>query len=228
MLVVAAFTTATAATPPVRLIARSIDYDDVVVPFPAVTYAPPVDTTGPAPAVCARMASDALGVAVDPVGDLVAETEHRVVLRDPSDRGRLLKVYRPDHYTPDQIAKMLQRDLGLEDFLRGLGLRVAAIDRNPRLLERGILRQQRIVGAPLDKLYPTGYPAGADPRIDRMLGRIAAVDQALIRIVSRQSGLLLSNTVDCRNDVPLGVDVGACRGNIFVEQASGDPVLIDW
>ncbi len=160
--------------------------------------------------------------------DLFALTAHRVVLRDPTDRGRLLKIYRPDQYDAERIAKYLQRDLGLEQFLRGLGLRVAAIDRAPRFIGRGIERQERIDGTGMDRLYPTGYPSGADPRIDQAIARIARVDRALMTIVSRQSGLLMRNAADCKNEAPLGIDVGFCRGNIMVERGTGDVVLVDW
>ena len=219
---------ASALAAPVRLIARTLDGDGVSVDFPAITYAPPADAGGDPAAVCARMASDALGATVDPVRDLVAVTTHRVVLRDPTDTGRILKIYRPDRYDAERIAKYLQRDLGLEQFLRGRGLRVAALDRAPRLIERGIERQERIDGTGLDVLYPDGYRTGTSPRIDAALARIASVDHGLMRVVSRQSGLLMSNAADCRNEVPLGVDVGFCRANVMVERRSGDVVLIDW
>ena len=213
---------------PVSLIARTLESDGVSVEFPAVTYRPPASTSGDPVEVCARIASDALGTTIDPGRDEMTVTEHRVVLRDPTDRGRLLKIYRPDHYDAERIAKYLQRDLGFERYLRGLGLRVAAIDRNPRLIERGVLRQERVDGTSLEKLYPYGYRAGANASVDRMLATIAPVDEALRRITSKQSGLLLSNTVDCYHEVPLGVDVGHCRGNVFVERGTGEAVLIDW
>jgi hypothetical protein len=212
---------------PVELSARTLEHEGVSVDFPAVTYDPPADADDPA-AVCARVASDALGTAVDPVRDLVAVTTHRVVLHDPTDPRRLLKIYRPDRNDAERVAKYLQRDLALERFLRGIGVRVAAIDHAPRLLERGIERQERIDGTGLDALYPTGYPSGANPRVDAVLARIAAVDRGLIGVVSRQSGLLMSNAADCVHDVPLGVDVGFCRGNIMVERGTGEVVLIDW
>jgi len=213
---------------PVRLIARTLDSDGVSVDFPAITYAPPADSGGDPAAVCAGMASDALGATVDPVRDLIAVTTHRVVLRDPTDTRRLLKIYRPDRYDAERIAKYLQRDLGLEQFLRARGLRVATLDRTPRLVERGIERQERIDETGLDVLFPEGYRTGTNPRIDAALGRIASFDHGLMRVVSRQSGLLMSNAADCRNEVPLGVDVGFCRANIMVERGSGDVVLIDW
>lgn len=212
----------------VQLIARTLDHDGVSVDFPAVTYDAPAVASGDPADVCARLASDALGTAVDPARDLFALTTHRVVLRDPTDRARLLKIYRPDRYDPEHIAKYLQRDLGLERFLRGIGLRVAAIDRAPRFVGRGIERQERIDGTGLDQLYPTGYPPGTDPRIDQALARIARVDRGLMAVVSRQSGLLMSNAADCRKEAPLGVDVGFCRGNIMVERGTGDVVLVDW
>lgn len=236
VLLVFAFSTAaalfvfasSALAAPVQLIARTIDDEGVSVDFPAITYEPPDDAGGDPAVVCARMASGALGATVDPVRDRIAVTTHRVVLRDPTDRERLLKIYRPDRYDAERIAKYLQRDLGLERFLRDLGLRMAAIDRSPRFLERGIERQERVDGTSLDVLYPDGYPSGTNPRIDAALARITGVDHGLMGVVSRQSGLLMSNAADCRHEVPLGVDVGFCRSNIMVERGSGDVVLIDW
>ena len=230
LLVVAALLVAgvASAAAPVTRPARAIAHDGVTVDFPAVTYQPPASTDGKPAVVAARMASEALGTKVDPVRDLVAVTSHRVVLRDPTDPGKLLKIYRPDQYDADHVAKYLQRDLGFEAFLRGLGLRVATIDRNPALLRYGVLRVERIDGQGLDDLYPNGYPAGANPRVDAMLAKIAKVDRPLIGITSRQSGLFFTNTVDCRDEIPLGVDVGHCRGNIFIERTTGEPVLVDW
>ena len=75
---------------------------------------------------------------------------------------------------------------------------MAAIDHSARLLERGIERQERIDGTGLDALFPEGYPTGANPRVDAALARIARVDRGLMGVVSRQSGLLMSNAADCR------------------------------
>ena len=211
----------------VDLGARTIEEDGVVVAFPAVAYEAP-DGSGPPAVVAARAASAALGAAVDPDRDLVAVTPHRVVLKDPTDAGRILKVYRADRHDAGRVARYLQRDLGLETFLRDLGLRLATIDRAPRLLERGVIRQERVAGRPLDLFYPRGYPAGADPAVDRVLATIARVDVPLRGIVARQSGLFLANTADCVHEVPVGVDVGHCLGNLFRERATRDVVLIDW
>ncbi|HWP65739.1 MAG TPA: hypothetical protein VNO26_07495 [Candidatus Limnocylindria bacterium] len=43
-----------------------------------------------------------------------------------------------------------------------------------------------------------------------------------------QSGLLFTNTVDCRTDRPLGVDLGHCYGNIFIEPGNDEPIFVDW
>ena len=216
------------AAEPVELIARTLDQDGVRVAFPAVVYRPPSESGGPVVARCATIASTTLGTTVDPTRDLIAETEHRVVLRDPTDASRLLKLYRLDTYTPLQIAKLMQHDLGLETFLTGLGLRVAAIDHDPRLIAAGILRQQRVRGRSLADVYPRGYQAGTNPAVDRVLTRIAPLDPALRMIVSRQSGFLFTNTVDCFNERPLGIDLGHCYGNIFLEDATGEPIFVDW
>lgn len=216
------------AAAPVELIARTLDQDGVRVAFPAVVYRPPAESGGPVVARCATIASTTLGTAVDPTADLISETEHRVVLRDPTDPSRLLKLYRLDTYTPFQIARLMQHDLGLETYLAGLGLRVAAIDHDPRLIGAGILRAQRIRGRSLADVYPYGYKTGTNPAVDRVLARIAPLDPALRMIVSRQSGFFFTNTVDCYNERPLGIDLGHCYGNIFLEDSTGDPIFVDW
>jgi hypothetical protein len=208
--------------------ARTIERDGVTVHFPAVSYEPPAPSADPVTVVCARMASDAVGAAVDAERDLVAETEHRVVFRDPTDATRLLKLYRPDQYEPLRIAKLIQRDLGVQALLESLGLRVAAIDPTPRLIAHGVERQQFVAGKGLDAIYPQGYQMGTDPAVDRMLAAVTPVDHALRSIVSMQSGLLFTNTVDCHNDRPLGVDLGRCYGNIFIETTGGQPIFVDW
>jgi hypothetical protein len=227
-LVVGAIATSVLAAAPVERPARTIERDGVAVAFPAVAYGPPAPSDDPVAVVCARMATAAIGARVDPVRDRIAETEHRVIFRDPTDPAYLLKVYRPDRYPPEYVAKLLQRDLAVQALLAGLGLRVAAIDPAPRLLERGVERQRFVVGKGLDDLYPHGYQAGTNAAVDHMLDRIAAVDRPLRTIVSMQTGLLFTNTVDCHTDRPLGVDLGHCYANIFLETGSGEPIFVDW
>jgi hypothetical protein len=217
-----------AAAQQVTLPARTLERDGVTVAFPAVTYESPAPSGDSITVVCARMASQAIGATVDPGRDRLAETEHRVVFRDPADATRVLKIYRPDHYDARYIAKLLQRDLGVQRLLQSLGLRIAAIDTDPRLILRGVERQPFVTGKGLDDLYPQGYRTGTNPEVDRMLAKVASVDKPLRTLVSMQSGLLFTNTVDCWNDRPLGVDVGHCYGNIFIEAGSGQPIFVDW
>jgi len=227
-LAVAVVASAAAAADTVRVAARTIERDGVTVNFPAVTYEPPASSGDPVTVVCARMASDAVGAPVDAKRDLIAETEHRVVFHDPADATWLLKLYRPDQYAPVRIAQLIQRDLGVQALLESLGLRVAAIDPAPRLIAHGVERQPFVAGKGLDDVYPQGYRTGTDPAVDRMLAAVAPVDRALRTIVSMQSGLLFTNTVDCYNDRPLGVDLGHCYANIFLETANGKPIFVDW
>ena len=215
------------AAAPVTLPGRTLERNGVTVTFPTVIYDPPPSTT-PVTVVCARMASEAIGTTVDPGRDRLAETEHRVVFRDPADATRVLKLYRPDKYDARYIAKLLQRDLGVQSLLQRLGLRVATIDTDPALLLHGVERQLFVSGKGLDDLYPQGYQIGTNPEIDRMLDKVAAVDKPLRTLVSMQSGLLFTNTVDCRNDRVLGVDLGHCYANIFIESGSRQPIFVDW
>ena len=217
-----------AVAEPVRLAARTIERDGVRVDFPAVTYDPPAPSGDPIAVVCARMASDALGRPVDADRDRLALTEHRAVFRDPADPAYLLKVYRPDHYPPLQVAKLLQRDLGVQALLERQGLRVAAIDPAPRFISRGVERQAFVAGKGLDDVHPQGYRPGTDAAVDRVLARVETIDRPLRSIVSMQSGMLFTNTVDCHTDRALGVDLGHCYGNLFVETATGEPVFVDW
>jgi hypothetical protein len=60
-----------------------------------------------------------------------------------------------------------------------------------------------------------------------MLATVEPVDRALRSIVSMQSGLLFTNTVDCYNDRVLGVDLGHCYANIFLQE-NGAPIFVDW
>jgi hypothetical protein len=211
----------------VRKPARTVERDGVSVAFPEVIYTSPDVGGEPVTVVCARVASAALGATVDPRRDLLAETDHRVVLDDPRDETHVLKLYRPDRYGADRIARMMQRDLGVQALLQDRGLRVAALDAAPDLVGRGILRQPRVAGRGLDKVYPQGYRPGTDPAIDRVLAIVAEIDAPLRGIVSSQTGLVFSNTVDCYQDRLLGVDLGHCYGNIFLD-ASNQPIFVDW
>jgi hypothetical protein len=223
MLVAAVPAAAETVARPARTLAR----DGVTVAFPAVTYEAPATTT-PVVAVCAQMAAAALGVPVDPARHLMAETLHRVVFRDPSDAGFVVKLYRPDRYDPPHVAKMIQRDLAVQALLVARGLRVATLDRNPGYLRHGVLRQAFVRGTGVDEAYPQGYRPGADPALDRALAVVAAIDKPLRTLVSMQTGLVFTNTVDCRTEQPLGVDLGHCYANIVLEQGSGQPIFVDW
>jgi hypothetical protein len=217
-----------ASAEPVRLPARTIERDGVSVDFPAVTYDPPAPGGDPIAVVCARMASAALGRPVDADRDRIALTKHRAVFRDPADPAYLLKIYRPDRYRPLQVARLLQRDLGVQALLERQGLRVAAIDPAPPLIARGVERQPFVAGKGLDDVYPQGYRPGTNAAVDRVLARVETIDRPLRTIVSMQSGMLFSNTVDCRTERVLGVDLGHCYGNLFLETATGQPIFVDW
>jgi hypothetical protein len=211
----------------VRKPARMVERDGVSVAFPEVVYTSPDASGDPVAVVCARAASAALGVPVDPTRDLLAETVHRVVLDDPRDETHVLKLYRPDTYAAERIARMIQRDLGVQGLLQDRGLRIAALDEDPALVGRGVLRQPRVAGRGLDKVYPHGYRIGTDPAIDRMLAVVAEIDAPLRVIVSSQTRLVFSNTVDCYTDRLLGVDLGHCYGNIFLD-TKNQPIFVDW
>ena len=212
----------------VTLPGKTLERDGVTVTFPTVIYDQPAPSGQPVTVVCARMASEAIGTTVDPARDRLAETEHRVVFRDPADATRVLKLYRPDKYDARYVAKLIQRDLGVQSLLQRLGLRVAAIDTDPKLILHGVERQLFVEGKGLDDLYPQGYRMGTNPEIDRMLERVASVDKPLRTLVSMQSGLLFTNTVDCTNDRVLGVDLGHCYANIFIQSGSRQPIFVDW
>jgi hypothetical protein len=212
----------------VELPGRSVERDGVVVGFPGVVYEPFSVAGSSTTQACARTASEALGNRVDAARDLIVESMHRVVFRDPGDAAHILKIYRPDRAAPIRIARLIQRELGVQALLRQRGIRVAAIDERPGLLRRGVLRQARVDGRGLDAIYPQGYRIGDHPGVDRVLARIAAVDAPLRSIVSMQTGLFFTNTVDCYTDRPVGVDLGHCYGNIFLETRTNEPVFVDW
>lgn len=228
-IVITAFVLAagTVAASPIERAANTLERDGTTMIFPAVLYRPPA-ATAPVADVCAQMASRALGVAVDPARDLLAETRNRVIFRDPTNERRVLKIYRPDRYDPVEVAKMIQRDLAVQTLLIAQGLRVAALDDDARLIERGVLRQAFVSGTGVDKAYPDGYRIGANPSIDRVLATVATIDGPLRAMVSIQTGLLFANTVDCRNERFLGVDLGHCYGNIVLENGTGTPIFVDW
>lgn len=217
-----------AAAETIRKLGRTVERQGVTVVFPAVVYDGIDASDEPVSVVCARAASEVLGVTVDPTRDLIAETKHRVVLEDPRDPSHVLKLYRPDTYAADRIARMIQRDLGVQGLLARRGLRVAAFDETPALLARGVLRQPRVMGRGLDRVYPQGYRIGTNPAVDRVLAVVAEIDVPLRAIVSSQTGLVFSNTVDCYTSRPLGVDVGHCYGNIFLEDRTNEPIFVDW
>jgi hypothetical protein len=219
---------ATAQAEVVELASASVEDGGVRVDFPAVVYEPFALDGRSAAEACARVASEVAGVRIDVERDLAAESTHRVLLRDPADPRRILKVYRPDRNAPGRIARLIQRELGVQGLLQARGVRIAALEASPAMIRRGVLRQRRIDGRGLHEVFPNGYRIGDHPAVDRLLARVAAVDAPLRSIVSRQTGLLLANTVDCREERAVGIDFGHCYGNVFLETATDEPIFIDW
>jgi hypothetical protein len=207
--------------------ATVLSRDGVTMAFPAITYEGSPSEGDPV-AACARAATAALGVAVDPSRDLLAEAKNRIVFRAPGDPAHVVKLYRPDRYDPARIATMIQRDLAVAAVLSERGLNVATLDTDPKLLAYGVLRQRFVTGTGVDERYPAGYRHGADPALDRVLAEVAAIDRPVRAMVASATGLLFFNTVDCREDRPLGIDLGHCYGNIVFEKDTGAPLFIDW
>jgi len=216
-----------AAGDEVRLRAATRSAGDLTLAFPAVVYRPPHVGADPVADYAAAL-SAALGVTVDPVRDHVADAQNRMLYRHPETPGVLLKIYKTADKSPRVVAKLLQRDLALADLLARLGVRHARLADVPALRERGAVQQERVEGTGLDRLYPAGYRLGSDPAVDRLLRALALHDDAVRMLVGRQLGITPRNDVDCRTVRSLGFDLGHCYGNVYVEAATGEALLVDW
>lgn len=227
MAVALAGAVAASAADLVRLEAATRTVGAVTLEFPAIAYRP-VSVGSDPRASHAAAVSEAVGVEVDPAQDLVMEATNRFLFRDPRDPGMLLKIYKTGAASPVWIAKSLQREIALQRYLQRLGVPMAAIDEDPSLLARGIVRQRRADGQGLDALHPDGYRPGSDAAVDRLLATIAAHDADIKEAVRRQLGLTFLNAVDCRTTRSVGVDLGRCHANVFIERETRTPILVDW
>jgi hypothetical protein len=226
-----------AASTPAAARTASVDAASTTIPgahgappldihFPAVTYVPP----NPGQSAQA-MAEAELGF---PLGKPMASGGMRRVFTSDRFPGKVIKVFdstlQAKKLSPQTIAKMIQRELAMEDFLVEAGVRVARIDRSPAaqaLWKRGIIIQDRADGHGLWGYLGDDTPRDF-PKVDEFMSRIRRYDEGVHKLMDDRYGIRLSVSHDFGgDDIPVGIDVGSQYSNIHVD-ADGNPIMIDW
>ncbi len=167
-----------------------------------------------------------------PLGEEIGSGGFRRVYEHPTDPDKVVKVYDPrmgQQKSAQVVGEAIQRELAYEEVLQKFGFKVSKIDRNPELLERGIIVQEKVHGHPLGELLDREHPGRMrDPRLqakyDEFMARAVKYEKALLEDQkSHYSWAMLGGTPS----VPVGLDLGGGFSNVFVSDA-GDFVLIDW
>ncbi|MBI3558588.1 MAG: hypothetical protein HY074_20145 [Deltaproteobacteria bacterium] len=209
---------------PVHLEPSTTEISGEKVHRPAIDYRAP-DVGQPAKKVAESM----LG---KPLGDEIGAGGFRRVYDHPGDPEKVVKVYDPtmgQKKSPQLVGEALQRELGYEELLRKFGFKVAKIERNPELLERGIIVQERVHGKPLGELLDRENPGHMlDPNLqakyDEFMARAVKYEKALLDDQkAHYSWTMLGGTPS----LPVGLDLGGGFSNVWVSDA-GEFVLIDW
>jgi hypothetical protein len=223
-----------APQPPIRRDASSELVAGTPIHYPAIEYNP-VRRAGE---TAVTRAESLVG---RPLGSQLGQGGTRRVFPDPRDGRWVLKVYDPsvakgglaDHV----IARLIQQELAMEDFLVRAGFRVARIDRSPAaqaLWKFGIVRQENIAAIargrvrPYLEAIPATYRPGTMPAVDLFHSRLRLYDDALREANERHIGLdRRIRHFSGSPDVRVGIDVGGRYTNVLVDD-TGVPILIDW
>ncbi|RKH13042.1 hypothetical protein D7V97_06690 [Corallococcus sp. CA053C] len=161
----------------------------------------------------------------------IAEGNSRIVLEHPAFPDKVIKVYSknkiPDYNT--QVPYLLQRELALESFLKDSGVRVAKIDRDPALLSRGIVVQEKVKALPYAEVRDTLPPAVREQLDARLQGLKDRYNDALFKDYAARSGKPLTTREAPNKPItPAGFDLNI--GNVLLDTSKPTPelVIIDW
>ncbi|WP_147443613.1 DUF3383 domain-containing protein [Corallococcus sicarius] len=161
----------------------------------------------------------------------IAEGNSRIVLEHPAFPDKVIKIYSkgkiPDYNT--QVPYLLQRELALESFLKDSGVRVATIDRDPALLSRGIVVQEKVKAQPYAEVRDTLPPAVREKLDAQIQGLKDRYNDALFKDYAARSGKPLTTREAPNKPItPAGFDLNI--GNVLLDTSKPTPelVIIDW
>jgi hypothetical protein len=138
----------------------------------------------------------------------------RRVFEHPTEPGKIIKIYDPELSGLDAkgIAKMMQREQGISDYLVTKGVNFAKSERVEELLDHGIQIQDRVVASRI----PLGIKPGDNAVFDAFLSKISAIDKRVSDINSTRFELNYSQnyTAIRGNRKPVGIDLGNQYENV--------------
>jgi len=155
----------------------------------------------------------------------------RHVYEHPTEKGKLVKIYNWLDIRSVYIARMIQRELALYEFLKAKGLSVSPIDMNPEYLRRGIIITDQQDGAPLGQKSDR-YNMGKNPKLDKKVQAVLSVvdeyDNTIRRIMSEYLDIRLGMYDNEGKVVKTGIDIGSYYSNLFRIFGTDEIVFIDW
>jgi hypothetical protein len=200
--------------------AVDIDGDRLIIAGHDITLQP-LRYLPPAPGETVKqMAEKVLGY---PLGEPFASGGMRRVFRDPRNKNRVIKVYDSTiqkGLTEERIAKMIQRELAIEDVLVAEGFKVGRINRDPELLKRGIIIQEVLEGETILEQFKRKYIAGdisSDALVEAFIKKVERIDKDIQKLNESRFGINLAHRRDCfegRFKIQ-GLDMGDLCDNII-------------
>ncbi|RYZ38772.1 MAG: hypothetical protein EOO71_22600 [Myxococcaceae bacterium] len=161
----------------------------------------------------------------------IAEGNSRIVLEHPAFPDKVIKIFSKNKVPQynEQVPYLLQRELALETFLKDSGVTVAKIDRDPALISRGIVIQEKMKGVPYSEVRDT-LPAAVREQMDaRIQGLKDRYNDALFKDHAARSGKpLVTREAPNKPITPAGLDLNI--GNVWIDTSKPTPelILIDW
>ncbi len=186
------------------------------------------------------------------LGAPIAAGGMRLVYPYPGKPSLLLKIYDPVRIarigakgrikvpTAVLLAFFLQRDLAVMDILAALRQEFVArglpppyelveLAKEPQLLERGIVVQQKVSGLSVWKDLPDQLSRSSLELLDRFFQFHEYFDQPVARFVrSRYDLFLLVEPAEHESSLRVGIDYGRKYSNFFLKKNPAGLVLYDW
>jgi hypothetical protein len=146
------------------------------------------------------------------VKDAVGGT--RRVFEHPTQPGKIIKIHDPtlSGLDAEGIAKAMQREQGISDYLVTKGVNFAKSERVEELLDQGIQIQDRVVASRI----PLGIKPGDNSVFDAFLSKISSIDERVNDINRTRFELNFSQnyTAIPGNRKPVGIDLGNRYENV--------------
>ena len=220
------------------------------VEVPPLRYLPPRSGESLATMTESVLASR-LGRSVS-LGTPIAEGGMRLIYSFPGNPSLLLKIYDPARIdriraeggikapTAVLLAFFLQRDLAVMDILAALRQKylaqgmlppyeLAELEKDPQLLERGIVVQPKISGLSVWKDLPEQLNRSSLDLLDRFFQFHEYFDRPVALFVrNRYDIFLFVQPAENEKNIKVGIDYGRKYSNFFLQKNPARLIIYDW